>query len=203
MTILPTYISIGDLTRRGLSSPLRPTGEPGVWHHHIRGTDITETVYDPQAGWRLTGDLIKQLVRGLPRGLGQTTPTANRPTIRRDVSECAPWTLPHNDPGASRTAPPLSCLSCPPGTVPDRFGVAVATCVPDNVAHGLYRNARNATVSAALAYMRFVSSLPGVEQWMGRSWTRSFLVMGIAFGVPTAAAVGGAYHLYKRRKRTT
>jgi hypothetical protein len=89
MTIMPTYITIGELTRRGLSSPLRPTGEPGIWHHHIPGTDITETVYDPR--WRLVGDLPKQLVQVAPRraALGQTQETLM--TFHRNQSAPTNW----------------------------------------------------------------------------------------------------------------
>jgi hypothetical protein len=72
MTMMPTYITIDERMKRGLASPLQPAGD-GVWFHQIPDSDIVETVYDPRAGWQLTGDFFKQLVRG-PQHVGRYFP---------------------------------------------------------------------------------------------------------------------------------
>lgn len=79
MTIAPTYITIDERMKRGLCSPLQIGHAAGIWYHHIPGTDILETVYDPRAGWKLTGDFFKQLVPGPSHIGGYFVPGAPLP----------------------------------------------------------------------------------------------------------------------------
>lgn len=80
MTIAPTYITIDERMKRGLCSPLQVDGQrAGIWYHHIPGTDVLETVYDPRVGWHLTGGFIKHLTPGPSHVGGYFPPGAPLP----------------------------------------------------------------------------------------------------------------------------
>src|SRR4029077_4812551 len=99
MTIAPTYITIDERMKRGLCSPLQVGRDAGIWYHGIPGTDVLETVYDPRAGWRLTGDVFKQLVPGPSHIGGYFPPGAPlpQPTGRcQDLADMAAGADPKN-----------------------------------------------------------------------------------------------------------